>query len=329
MGRVHSEAFFEILAQCESLVSCAIDLNLASIPSTSPILRPSLILQHLQRLSITAAPGKDDSVCQILDHLTTLSLVHLSYKRKGGGTERDDYSSLSMASEKRVAHSLGDFFSRMSRPLEELDFLFEPASEELIFDILKCTPGLKRLSLRGKVSTWSQHSVGSRRCGRSWLRKPFYTAPMCDSLLSRFIPADSRIDSAALHSICTKALVPTSIFLCPNLEVLSLSEVDFSHDTLLNLMRCRSVDHHKRGVAHLRKVSLHFTPSYPGRLGDMKEIKLQQQLMELGKATGLQVFLHYPPVPEIRPVALPSFKPDWPYSGVQFIDDTFMYIPNF
>jgi hypothetical protein len=116
--------------------------------------------------------------------------------------------------------------------------------------------------------------------------------------------------------------------LCPNLEVLSISKVFFSHDVLLDFIRSRSIDHRKHRVARLRKISVHFSRPYPGRSNDSKEIDLQQQLVKLGKATGLQVFLHYPSLPETPPISL-TLKPGLAYLGVEYTDDAPMYFSDF
>jgi hypothetical protein len=119
-----------------------------------------------------------------------------------------------------------------------------------------------------------------------------------------------------------------SACLCPKLEVLSISKVFFSHDVLLDFMRSRSIDHRKHRVARLRKVSIHFSASYPGRPNDSEEIDLQQQLGKLGEATGLQVFLHYPSLPETPPISS-TLGPNSAYLGVRFMDDASDYNSEF
>jgi hypothetical protein len=81
------------------------------------------------------------------------------------------------------------------------------------------------------------------------------------------------------------------------------------------------------GVACLRKVSVHFSSSYPGKPSDRKELDLQLQLTELNKETGLQVFLHYyQPLSEEPPLAS---APELAYNGVGFIDNLWCFIPWF
>ncbi|KAJ3563032.1 hypothetical protein NP233_g9209 [Leucocoprinus birnbaumii] len=290
--------FVRIASQCPNLSECLIRLlyicdwpdSVGNASIGGPL---SFALPNLRSLAILGTHHSDFTVSDLFRRISAPSLKHLTWKRS---CHRETWSFTPLSyMEAGLVQSLKTFFSRLVTPLEELDLWLDPISEEALIAILKCVPGLKRLSTGGSVR---MDTLPRRR----WRKDTPHGHPPSpipylfdDTILLGLIPGrmpqvDARLRVLPVyHGLSDEPYDLTC--LCPQLEILRyFSLAKFRYMFLLKLVRSRTSSHHKNGVGRLRYISIIFPFSaQPLGLYETEESELLKELEVLGREAGVRV----------------------------------------
>ncbi|KAJ3574057.1 hypothetical protein NP233_g2030 [Leucocoprinus birnbaumii] len=294
--------FVRIASQCPNLSECLIRLSyiyawpdsINDPPNGGPL---NFTLPNLRNLMILGTHDDDPTTSDLFRRISTPSLTHLTWKRS---SRREPWSFTPLSyMEEEMLESLKEFLSRLVAPLEGLGLWLDPISGEALVGILKCVPGLKRLSTGGFVRP-------SALPRRRWRRDtpdgyPPFPIPYSfdDTILLGLIPGRmSQIDAALrAHPVHYDFIdEPYDLpCLCPQLEIVRyFSLAKFCHKDLLELVRSRTLSHHKNEVAHLRYISIIFPFSaQPLGLYETEESELLGELEVLGRETGVWVNIEH------------------------------------
>ncbi|KAF5347267.1 hypothetical protein D9756_009980 [Leucocoprinus leucothites] len=320
------EEFTKISLQCQNLTECIIAFTYVTSsrnedvwqPTYSP--EPSILcaMPALRTLTIFAKAIDDAAVCDIFERISAPVLVHLSWGRTALPSSQEAFVSWI---EWRMVQSLGDFFGRLTDPLEELELYLESITDSTLFDILKLVPGLKRLSFYGTLSPlpWPEWPPGSN-----------HTHYPGDPFLHQFTPGihhDS--DTVEDAEVGKKTKSPPLPCLCPNLEVLRFYESRFSHESVTGFIHSRTLSCEQNRVARLRKLSIIMIHELQSGSRELviEERNMQAELLRL-EDTGLQVYLEYYPYSMASPPET-TLTLDSPYNGVLPLDFELSFQPFF
>ncbi|KXN82028.1 hypothetical protein AN958_03279 [Leucoagaricus sp. SymC.cos] len=306
----------QILLKCYKLqnltlaVSSELDSWSYLWPPPLPITPRRLNLATLQTLTLISDFNQNETFFHIFEFLSTPALRHLSYQRQDTGQNIPWDIRSQPPTETQLVGVLREFLDRLVDPLVELDIQIDIIPEKTLLDILRSTPAVRRLSLRGELTTQFPSPISYGFFDPSPARHP-----LNDSLLRHFIadPQENRSDAVV------PAVEDKEEFrgLCPKLEVLSLSMATFSRKAILEFIRSRSVRHKQNNVTCLRKLEIKFLLT-ASDLQNREQLILEQQeiqreLLELGKETEMQIALHYPNLPSssLTPglVPAPTYTP--------------------
>ncbi|KAJ3570780.1 hypothetical protein NP233_g4174 [Leucocoprinus birnbaumii] len=291
------DPFIRALNQCLNLETFAIAFVSSWADWDAPPHPASLsyiTLRNLKLLSFDTGSGKDKYACQILDSLTAPSLLHLTYHHKSPSNRWVD---VGFYAQKKLVRSLRSFFDRLGGQLEEMDLCLDCFGEPVLVELLQAAPGLKRLFLAGDIYTPPSHMNWAPY--NEWDSPPPRSAhhPIDDSFLRRFVSgenADQVVDATGgIFDEDNDAHIMQR--LCPNLEVVSFSEVEFSKHAIFQFLKSRSVDiqpWHK--IAKLRKVSIvSYVPFEDEEKLEEDTRDEVSKIEELERESGLNVYLEY------------------------------------
>ncbi|KXN82029.1 hypothetical protein AN958_03280 [Leucoagaricus sp. SymC.cos] len=325
------EKLLQLLSQCQNLVDCTISISTGldswddiwpspPTPSTPPTLL-HVTLRALQSLTIVVEPNRNGSfIYRFLDLLSAPGLRHLSYRRvKNGRSHGRRSRTPTPYEEEEFVRRLRAFLDRLLEPLVELDLRFDSLPETTLLDMLRCLPAIKRLSITGGLLITRRPSTTYHP--RPYAYPPSPRHPFDDSLLKHFIPGCEMSRSAVTESEQDEGEEDVvQELLCPNLEVLTLSNTSFNREILLQFLRSRTVDHQKHDVARLMKVNINSISSLSTEMEQSERQEIQQGLRELEKEIGLEAFINHPnPPPAFEPTFPPPFSYT-PYAGIPFTD---------
>ncbi|KAJ3570781.1 hypothetical protein NP233_g4175 [Leucocoprinus birnbaumii] len=298
----------KMLRLCPDLESCRIrivDYGLEFDPA-SPVdayqMTP-ITLFKLQTLHVVV-----DSSCSLtssinalfLDHLTTPTLVHLTYEQLGYSLHpRRRFSVDSTTSNvtqtidnhSLLLTSLCSFLLRLTYPLEELDYRQQEFSVTWAQKILPLVPNLKRLSLKG-YEIAAPAIVHPPLLHSALPSAP--PSPTNDFILYQLMPTEAfNHDNMMQISISDDGFEQAGALpcFCPHLEVFKCFDATFTPQAILQFLRARTVDHEINNLAHLRKVSIAYSFAHGNSILWTQEdgYKLEKEIRKLEKKTGVQV----------------------------------------
>ncbi|KAF5353518.1 hypothetical protein D9756_008021 [Leucocoprinus leucothites] len=327
------DKFAGIVMRCSNLETCIIHFG-STAPAdywNPPPHPPSAQLPfpvsspNLRSLTFMVEAGNvsDRVVSQVLEGLSTPALKHLTYHHKrpamsGGWAGPTPFN----PTQRELVRCLRIFLDRLIYPLEELDIWFD-CLEDLLLEVLRSVPRLKRLSLGGSI--YSQHSQPdpSQPYYPDWY--PFTRHSLNDSFLRHFIPSGSTGQVAGvIEGAYNEDKHPDVI--CADLEVVCFVEVKFSPQAIVDFLHSRTLLQSQSKISRLRKVKISSSTPPPD---ESQDVEITSRLATLEKETsGLQAYLQYTEIAPTSPVA--SNRP-WslytPYDGTFIAHDLFLFHP--
>jgi hypothetical protein len=301
-----------VLTLCSELQRCSVSISTPDPQSLQPIVDaadvPLIVLPNLRALKVIGKSNRNDNVFTFIDKIITPKLRHFAYERTVNTFPSPFVPITPDLEPSQLMNSLSSFFQRLSEPLEEFDYWSNSLTRRGMMEVLSCLSGLKRLSLKDFNVAYLSYADAEEFLSKRLLN---------DRFLARFIPYEYRTqyifdqDSEGEEE---EDYFTSPICLCPKLEVLKIVDAVYSERALLELLRFRSVDHHKYNVSRLHIASITFKDcENPDTIGRVKN--MAKQITRLEKDTGLMVKLEYPG--PIWPSIQYFVNNTSPYNGIQ------------
>jgi hypothetical protein len=292
---------FNLLSPCSNLETCTLK---GDLPLVSPIISrssdswPKVVLPKLRTLIIhDMEPIHNDDLLTILKNLYAPALRHFSCQLSSWFPS----AFLGHTTPERLLSSevFSSFFQRLNEPLEELNLYAYNGKTSHLMEVLFLFPGLKRLSVNCSYYIAYSFTVPKMIFDDHLLLKfiPYERRSHCHSCSLVEEPEDEQVEGNG-------SILASSTCLCPNLEVLNVTDVGCSKHVLLEFLYSRLVDYDKYDIVRLRRFGvLLCEPS----LGDDD---MKGEIDRLTEKSGLLVKLERSPAPAPAPTLPLCSLPD-------------------